>query len=151
MRLALPTSFVLLLVPLWAGPAFSQPLADTLFAWQDYGRTAQCHVRLYAAPANADRPFTILIQEVAENSGRAAAADLPYLAEMVGRRLDVDAAEATWVVHWGSFSFAGAREDEKELFLRATFRRNASGHLGSPAWRLLARAEVEALTDRQFH
>ncbi len=73
------------------------------------------------------------------------------LVELIGRKFEVDPAQAYWVCHWGAFSFEGAQPNKrKELFLRATFRRTKNQSLGTPSWRVVTREEVEEYTDRQF-
>lgn len=152
MRLA-PHIFFLFLACLAIGssPARAQALVDTVFAWQGYGRMGQCRLRVYTAPPREDRTYTIVIQELAENGGPSTANDIKHLAELAGRTFGIDPSAAFWILHWGAFSFEGARpEGRKELFIRATFRRIKSGGIGSPSWRVLSREEVEELTDRQF-
>ena len=132
-------------------PAGAQVLADTVFAWRDYGRTARCRVRIYQAPPEADRTRVVVLEELAENGGASTLDDARHLVDLLGRHFDVAPEDALWVFHWGAFSFEGARPDgRKELFLRATFRRGSGGALGTPSWRLVTRAEVEDYTDRLF-
>ncbi len=131
--------------------AYAQPVADTLFTWQGYGRSSTCQVRIFAVPTNDDRPHTIVIREVAENKGHSTLEDAAFLVEQVGRQFGIDPTEATFIFHWGSFSYEDARPNRrKQLFMRATFRRTKTQRLGSPSWRVLTRAEVDDYTDRQF-
>ena len=131
--------------------AAAQPRVDTVFTWQGYARPSSCHLRIYATPADEARPHTVVLREIAENRGASTVADARHLAELIGRQYDIDPAAATWVFHWGAFSYAGAAPDKrKELFLRATFRWNKSGTLSTPLWRVISRAQVDAYTDRQF-
>jgi len=138
-------TFLVALLPLQA-----QPVSDTLITWQEYGRTGLTHVTLYPAPSGDDRRHTFVVREIADNRGPSTLDDARFLVEHIGRAMEIDPAECYWIFHWGAFSFQGGDTDRKELFLRATFRRNPSGALASPAWRVLARAEVEELTDRRF-
>lgn len=132
-------------------PGTAQSFTDSLFTWQGYGREARCQLSLYETTPGEDRPYAFIIREIAENIGPSTVTDARYLAELIGRQLDVDPAEAIWVYHWGGFSYAGAAPDSgKELFLRATFRRTSSNSLGSPYWKVITREDVEELTDRQF-
>jgi len=148
----------LLVLTVAVRPATAQLRVDTVFTWQGYARTATCHLRIYgtppdaSTPANAgDRPYTVVIRELAENDGPATTADARHLAELVGRRFSLDPATAYWVFHWGWFSYPGATAGRrKELFLRATFRRNNNQSLGPPQWRLVTREAVEDYTDRHF-
>ena len=132
-------------------PASAQLLADTIFTWQGYARTGSCHLRIYKTAPGEERTHTVVIREQAENDGPTTTSDARHLVELIGRQFDVDPAQAYWIFHWGAFSFAGAAPDKrKELFLRATFRRNKNQSLGTPLWRVVTREEVEAYTDRQF-
>lgn len=142
-------AFFLLSFLLTAGNASAQAGVDTVFTWQAYAREGTLHLRLFANPADAERPHTIVIREVAENSGPTTVDDSRHLVELIGRRLSVEPDHATWIFHWGSFSFPEGRGG-KQLFLRATFRRTRSGALSTPTWRVLAREEVEDLTARQY-
>lgn len=129
----------------------AQVVVDTTFTWQGYAQTAECRLRIYAAPADAGRRHTVILQELASNRGPTTAFDLPYLAEAVSRRFELDPAETYWILHWGAFSYEGARPTPgKELFLRATFRRTKSRNLGAPSWKLVTRDDVRAYTDRHF-
>lgn len=132
-------------------PAGAQLLADTVFTWRGYGRAATCQLRLYAAPPGEERTHTFVIREVAENEGPSTVSDVRHLVELIGRAFEIDPAQATWVFYWGAFSYEGAHPDRrKELFLRATFRRNKNRSLSTPLWRIVTREEVEDYTDRHF-
>lgn len=131
--------------------ARAQLLADTLFTWKGFSQTAQARVRLYAGLPDEDRTHIFVFQELADNRGPTTVDDARLLADLVGREFGIEPGEAYFLFHWGGFSFEGADPgDGKELFLRATFKRNKSGSLGSPSWRVVSREEVEELTDRQF-
>jgi hypothetical protein len=133
------------------GTAQAQLLADTTFAWKGYGKTGSCRMQVYHSPQELERPHTVVLQEVASNSGPTIVADARYLVEQIGREFGLDPAGATWVFHWGAFSYAEAPvSSDKELFLKATFRRNDNHSLTTPNWRVVSREEVEAATDRQF-
>jgi hypothetical protein len=137
-----------LAVPLEAS---AQLRVDTLFTWRGYARAATCRLQIYAVPSDEDRPHTVVLRELAENDGASTLTDARHLVELVGRRFEIDPAAATWVFHWGAFSFEGAAPNKrKEMFLRATFRWNKSGTLDTPSWRVVTRAQVEDYTDRQF-
>jgi hypothetical protein len=136
---------------LFASPAASaQPIADTLFTWRGYSQISTTHVAIYPAdPQEEERPHTVVLTERAENRGLSTVDDMRFLADAIGREYGVDPAQATWVVRWGAYSFEGARGD-KEILLRATFRRTASGRLGSPYWRVITRNDLLELTDRRW-
>lgn len=148
-----PLALSVLVVLLVLAPpraARAQALADTVFAWSGYGAASRCRARLYPSGEEA-RPHTLVVEELAASRGRTTLDDAGLLAELLGRALGVDPAAATWVFHWGAFSFAGTEaRPRKDVYLRATFRRAKSGTLGTPAWRVVTRAEVEALTDRRW-
>lgn len=150
MRTAFLSSLFVLLTT--ALPLSAQPLVDTLFTWRGYARTAQCHVQVYPAPPDEDtRSRTIVVRELASNRGPSTLHDVRYLAERLGRQFGLDPAEAYWVFHWGAFSYEGAApDDDKELFLRATFRRTSTGRIGTPYWKVIDRDAVRELTDRRF-
>jgi hypothetical protein len=135
-----------------AFPLSAQPLADTLITWRGYARTAQTQVQLYPAPPDEEtRVRTILVRELAENRGPSTLSDVRYLAEHIGRQFGIAPSAATWVFHWGAFSHEGAApDDDKELFLRATFNRTSTGRLSTPYWKVIDRNAVRELTDRRF-
>ena len=133
------------------GYAYGQPLADTLLVWDGYYSKGTTHISIYPNLADTTRPYTLVLRELAENAGPNIVDDLTYLAEEAGRALQVDPARINWILHWGAFSFKGAKKSRKELFLRATFKRNKNRQLGRPQWRLASREEVELLTDRTFY
>lgn len=143
------TAAVLLCV---AWPLAAQPLADTTITWRGYARTAQAQVALYPGPPDDEtRPYTLVVREVAANRGPSTLDDVRYLADHIGRHFRVNPVQATWIFHWGAFSYAGADPDaDKELFLRATFRRTSTGRLGTPYWKVITRDVVRELTDRRF-
>jgi hypothetical protein len=141
----------LLLSVLLAAPAAGQPRTDTAVTWRSYSRTGTTHAAVYPAPSDDEETRTIVLRELAENRGPTTVADLPYVADLVGRRLGVDPARVYWIVYWGGFSFAGADPDaDKTLFLEATFNRTGDGDLGSPSWDVVTETEVRELTDRRW-
>ena len=128
----------------------AQPIVDTTITWQAYAKTGATHIQIYNNPANADRYKTIIIKELANNTGPTATSDLAYLAQEISRTFDFNPTKAYWVLHWGAFSFEGAQKDKKELFIRVSFKFARNLQLGSPQWRVIERAEVEEMTDRLF-
>ena len=125
-------------------------IADTLFTWQEYGRRGTCRVRVYETPPEEDRRYTVLLQELAENEGPSIVDDARHLVELIGRQLSIEPTTAYWVFHWGAFAYEGAQPNKrKELFIRATFRRNKQS-LSTPHWRVINRDEVREYTDRLF-
>lgn len=136
---------------LTAHTAACQPIADTLLVWDGYFSQGQTRVQLYPNLADTSRPYTMVLRELATNKGPSTVDDLAYLAEEAGRAFKLDPTRINWILHWGAFSFEAAKKTRKEIFLRATFKRNRSRHLGRPQWRLVTREEVELLTDRGFY
>ena len=129
----------------------AQPDVDTTFTWQGYARTGVARIQRYPNPASEERPHTFVVKEVAENRGPTIVQDLTFLVEQIGRSYNIDPTAVYWILHWGDFSFEGAESTKKELFLRATFRRNKNLQLSSPQWRVIEKVEVEELTDRRFY
>ncbi len=129
----------------------AQLVTDTLFSWQGYGHTSTCRIRVFESAPKASRARTIVIDELAANRGASTLDDVRHLAELVGRALSQNPEEAFWIFRWGAFSFPGADDNGKEVYLRATFRSSDYGTLGPPYWRLIDRAAVIEYTDRAFH
>ena len=138
-----------LLAPAAGLRAHAQHVADTSFTWQSYAQIASCEVEVFRRPGEERRPYTIVVREVAANRGPSTVDDVDYLVREVGRHFDIDPAKAYWVFHWGAFSYPGAAGD-KELFLRATFRRTGTLRLSTARWDVITRARVEEYTDRHY-
>jgi hypothetical protein len=131
--------------------AAAQPIADSLFSWRGYSRVSETHVSVYpSAPDEETRVHTVVLKELATNTGPSTVDDIRYLADLVGRQFGIDPVHAYWVVHWGAFSYAGASAQQKDLFLRVTFRRTESGRVSSPYWRVISRDDVREMTDRRW-
>ena len=128
----------------------AQQLADTLFQWQGYTHPGKTRLLLFKTLEDNQRSHVAILQEQALNKGPTIQEDFSFLVEEIGRNFQIDPAETYWVLHWGAFSFVENASSSKDLFLRATFRRNQDGRLGSPLWRLIRREDVEELTDRLF-
>ena len=131
-----------------AADALAQPSVDTGFSWRSYAREGTTHVLVF--PTDPDDPTIVVLREVADNAGPSTINDIRHLVELIGREHGVDPTEAVWVIHWGSFSYRSAEASRREVFLRATFRRNKSGSISAPSWRILSRAEVQELTGRHY-
>ncbi|NNF57197.1 MAG: hypothetical protein HKN04_03060 [Rhodothermaceae bacterium] len=129
----------------------AQALADTVLTWQSYTHERSARVRLFACDDEA-RPHTVVVDERAESAGGPVTDEVRYVAETIGRTLGFDPATATFVFRFtaGGFTLGGGGEG-KTLLLRATFRRVASGDLGSPSWRVLSRDALSDLTDRALY
>jgi hypothetical protein len=131
--------------------AAAQPTADTTVTWRSYSRTGTTEVQVYPGPPDEEETHTIVLRELARNRGPSTVEELSYLADLVGRHLGVNPAQAYWVVHWGGFSFEGGDPDaDKALYLEATFNRTADGDLGSPHWDVISETELRELTDRRW-
>ena len=130
--------------------SYSQLLADTLYSWQGYSKPAHCGIQLFKNPSESSKKYTVVLTELAENTGPTATSEIGYLAEAIGRTYHFDPTVAFWVIHWGGFSYSSAGTSSKELFIRATFRRTASQRIGAPQWKIISREDVENYTDRQF-
>ncbi len=150
-RMRTPIYIITALLTLAAAtPAAGQMVADTTFSWRGYRNVSTCRVRIYRSAPKAARPMTVILDELAENRGRSTLDDAPHLAEMLSRSFPVRPDSAFWIFRWGSFSFAGAAPEKKEVYLRATFRRGKTGALGPPSWRVIDRATVSEYTDRAY-
>ena len=97
---ALPCLLVILLATT-AHPASAQLLADTVFTWQGYTRTATCHLRIYKTAPGEERTHTVVIGERAESDGPSTTSDARHLVELIGRQFDVNPDQAYWIFHWG--------------------------------------------------
>ncbi len=125
--------------------------ADSSVEWRGYaGRPRSARVRVFANAADdrEDRPFTVVLDDRAGNP-RPVTEEAPFLAETLGRALGIDPTHLVFVFRFSAASFAEDIPDRgKALYLRATFRRAASGALSSPSWRALSPDELEDHTDR---
>ena len=130
--------------------AHAQLLADTLFSWQGYAKPGICGIQLFKNPAESARAYTVVLTELGENKGPAVTVEIGYLAEQIGRTYNIDPTQAYWIIHWGHFSFDGASKANKELFIRATFKRTSTQRMGAPQWRIISKQDVEKYTDRQY-
>lgn len=123
---------------------------DTLFTWQTYDTEGVTRVQVF--PSNdEDRPITVVVDELAENQAGAVTDDVRYFVDTLGRQFGYDPAEITFVFRFTGASFHEGADSDKLLLLRATFRRTATGNLGSPSWRLISRDELAELTDRMLY
>lgn len=134
-----------------AAPAPAQPTTDTTVTWRSYSATGTTRVQVYPGPPDEEEEHTVVLWELAENRGPTVVKDLPYVADLVGRRLGIDPTTAYWVVYWGGFSYEGADADaDRTLFLEATFNRTSDGDLGSPSWDVVTETTIRELTDRMW-
>lgn len=121
--------------------------AEREIAWRHYAADRAATVRTFVAE-DERRPNTIVVDDRASN-GAPITDDAVYVAEVIGRELGVDPTMATFVFRYTPAAFAASASNRgKTLLLRATFRRLASGALGSPDWRVITSDALQALTDR---
>ncbi len=146
-----PLAFAALLLALPAvAHAQGEPETDTLLTWRTYGDERAARVRIFPS-TDEDRPRTVVVDERAETGGAPVTDEARFFAETVGRTLGFDPAGATFVFRYTAAAFTPGADDEgKALLLRATFRRDDSGDLGSPSWRVITREALDELTDRAF-
>lgn len=124
---------------------------DTTLAWPGYGGTRTARVRLFenAARDRDRRTITVVLDDTATNP-HPITGDAPFLAEHVGRALEIDPIHLAFVFRFDAAAFAKDASEGprgKVLTLRATFRRTASGRLSSPSWRVLSPEETLDYTD----
>lgn len=137
------------LVPL--GTLQAQPVADTTFTWRGYTHESRTHLQLYpGSPDDENRDHTVVLRELAANTGPTVLDDIEYVAEQVGRAFGMDPARVAWVVHWGAFSYEGASDSDKEVLVRITFRRTSTGRLSAPYWRIITPTDLRELTDNHY-
>ena len=129
----------------------AQPVADTTFTWRGYTHKSHTHLQIYPGPpSDENRDHTVVLRELATNTGPTTLNDIGYVAEQVGRAFGMDPARVAWVVHWGDFSYEGAAASDKEVLVRVTFRRTGTGRLSAPYWRIITPADVRALTANHY-
>ena len=146
-RLAAVGAALALLMP--SAPRAQGAALDTLVAWRSYSDTREARVRVYPCDDD-DRPRTVVLDDPVENGGLVTD-EIRYVAELVGRSLRFDPAEATFVLRYTAAAFTpGATDRGRALLLRVTFRRTDSGELGPPSWRVNTPDALEELTDRQL-
>ena len=144
---------LLALTLLAAAPAFAQdfaPLHDQEVSWRSYeaGGERTARVRVFLS-GDERRPHTAVIDDRASNGRQPITSEAPFVAEVVGRELGFDPTAATFVFRFTESSWVEDGSDRgKALLIKATFRRTASGALGSPSWRVLSPEGLEDLTDR---
>jgi len=141
-----PTALLTLLLATTAA-AQPAPLHDADLSWRTYASQRTARVRVFAS-GDEERPRTVVLDGRATNGG-VLTDEARYLAELVGRELGFDPVEAVFVFRFTPAAFVeGAPDGGKTLLLRATFRRVASGGLGSPSWRVISADALAELTDR---
>ena len=120
---------------------------DEVVAWRTYSSERSARVRVFAS-GDERRPLTAVVDDRAANGG-AVTDEAAFVADHVGRTLGFDPVAATFVFRFTPAAFVeGAGDDGKTLLLQATFRRTASGGLGSPTWRVVSPDQLGELTDR---
>lgn len=145
----MPRLALCLAVLLLASAASAQDGAvhDREVAWRTYTEGRAARVRVFRSD-DERRPLTVVVDDRAANGG-AVTDEAAFVADLAGREFGFDPVEATFVFRYTAGSFvAGAPDRGKALLLRATFRRTASGGLGSPQWAVIGPDALDALTDR---
>lgn len=145
-------ALLLLLAVSFAAPCVvAQPLiADRHVTWRSYAAERSARVRTFPCD-DERRPTTIVVDDAAGN-GDPVTTDAQFVADLVARELGVDPTAATFVFRFTPAAFTSGADDRgKTLLLRATFRRLASGGLGSPDWRVITPDALAELTDRALH
>ena len=128
-----------------ANETCAQQVADSLFTWEGYLTPGTCSVELMHG-ADTNRPWVVLIKELAINQGPTVVEDLGFIAEQIGRTFSFDPVKAFWIIRWGAYSYSEETDSkEKELLLRATFSRTTTGRLSSPQWRILTYGELKKI------
>lgn len=148
MRLFPIVLLLALLAP--AASAQGEPLHDREISWRSYdlGHDRSARVRVFACD-DERRPHTVVIDDRAENGRTPVTDEAPYVAETVAREIGFDPTEATFVFRFTEGSFVeGGSDRGKALLVKATFRRNPSGSLAAPSWRVISPDVLEDLTDR---
>lgn len=156
----MPVRTPTLLALLFAASAFvgapscqAQMVVDTVYSWRGYARTAACRVRIFKNPTDEKRDTTVLLDELAANTGPTITADADYLVDEIGRAFRFDPTKTRWVFRWSRASFvdssAAGPPSNKQLLLLATFRRTKSGTIGTPNWKIADPEALEEYTDRQ--
>ncbi len=133
------------------GTLQAQPVADTTFTWRGYTHESRTHLQLYPGPPDDEnRDHTVVLRELAANTGPTVLDDIEYVAEQVGRAFGMDPARVAWVVHWGAFSYEGASDSDKEVLVRITFRRTSTERLSAPYWRIITPTDLRELTANHY-
>ena len=151
LKLALAVSALLLAHPALAqdagGVEPGAALHDEVVTWRTYSDDRAARVRVFAS-GDERRPVVAVVDDRASNGG-AVTDEAAFVADLVGRALGFDPVAATFVFRFTPAAFVeGAPGTGKTLLLQATFRRTASGGLGSPSWRVVTPDRLDDLTDR---
>ena len=122
-------------------------LHDEVVTWRTYSDARAARVRTFAS-GDERRPVVAVVDDRAANGG-AVTDEAAFVADLVGRALGFDPVAATFVFRFTPAAFVeGAPDRGKTLLLQATFRRTASGGLGSPSWRVVTPDRLGEMTDR---
>ena len=147
MRYAL--ALLALLLTADASAAQDGTIHDTELAWRTYSAERSARVRVFHSEDDR-RPHTVVVDDRAGN-GAPITDEAGFVAELAGRELGVDPTAAAFVFRYTPAAFdADGAERGKTLYLKATFRRLATGGLASPSWRVISADAMDRLTDRAF-
>lgn len=123
--------------------------SDRTINWRTYDLGFERSARVRVFPSVDERRSVAVVIDESAGGERPSTAEARYVAEVIGRAFGFDPVDASFVFRYTGQSFVENASDRgKELLLRATFRRLASGNLGSPSWRVMSREELSRLTDR---
>lgn len=149
LRTAVPSLRTAALLVLLPAATAAQP-ADTLVTWQTYGQEGVARVQAFESNDD-DRPWTAVVDELAENGAGLVTDDVRFFVETYGRGVGLDPAGVAFVFRFNGASFCEGGPEGKTLLLRATFTRTKTGRLSAPNWRVLSRDELAELTDRALY
>ena len=149
MRYSLSLAVLLLLMaPTAAGQDADHN--DRILSWRSYesGHSRQARVRVFQSDDDR-RPVTAVIDDHASNGRAPITEEARFVAETVAREFGFPPENASFVFRYTASSFVDEGSDRgRAVLLKVTFRRTASGGLGSASWRVLTSDGLEDLTDR---
>lgn len=142
-------AFVLLLFVGSVTSAQTFEESDRILTWRTYDLGFERAARVRVFPSTDERRSIAVVIDEHVGGEKPATAEARYVAEVIGREFGFNPVNASFVFRYTGASFVeDASDGGKELLLRVTFRRLASGSLGGPSWRVLSRDELSRLTDR---
>lgn len=144
-----PVIYAFLLLACPAVLAQSSGNSDRVITWRTYDLGFERSARVQVFPSTDRRRSVAVVIDESAGGEEPSTAEARYVAEVIGREFGFDPVDASFVFRYTGQSFVETASDSgKELLLRVTFRRLASGNLGSPSWRVMSREELSRLTDR---
>jgi hypothetical protein len=114
---------------------------DRVFLYRGFhGCLSYCWLRIYTAPGQS----VVLATEMHENPGTSITNAAERLAMEVTRTFGLALDALTWIEHYPERQGRNRHPGLPESFEQVTFTRTAQS-LGSPEWRRLSQAQVEAM------